>query len=398
MASVEINSKFKGLFEPLRYKVYYGGRGAGKSWAIAQALIIIGARTKLRILCTRELQNSIADSVHKLLKDWIDRFKLQEFYRVTNTGIYGANGTEFLFHGLKLTPQTIKGLEGIDLCWVEEAQTISNESWEVLIPTIRKEGSEIWLSLNPMLTTDPTYTRFLTAPFRKNQLTVKVNYPDNAFFSEELRLEMEHQKAVDYDDYLHIWEGECKKATEAQIFKGKYVVHNFEAPTDAVFYYGLDWGFSQSPLAMNRSFIVDDELYIDYEAGGLQVELDDTYKLIDTVPGMKGNVIRADNARPESISLVRRQKYRIVAVHKWPGSVEDGIEFIRKFRMVHIHTRCTETAGEFVKYSYKVNKLTGDILDTIIDANNHYIDSLRYGLQPIIKQKGEVKAVRFRGF
>ncbi len=394
---IKMNVAFKPLFKKQRYKVYYGGRGGGKSWGISIALLVLGAQTKLRILCTREVQKSIRDSVHKLLSDCISKFKLETFYRITREGIYGANGTEFLFHGLKHSVQTIKSLEGVDICWVEEARIISNESWEVLIPTIRKECSEIWISFNPDLETDPTYTRFLKAPIRKNQITAKVNYPDNLFFSDELRKEMEYQKEIDYNDYLHIWEGHCKTSTDAQIFKGKYIVETFDTPTDAVFYFGLDWGFSQDPTAVIRCFIVDKELFIDYEAGGVKVELDYTHRLIDTVPQAKANVIRADNSRPESISYVKRQGYRIEPVYKWAGSIEDGIAFIRSFKQIHIHTRCFNTANEFLLYNYKTDKLTGNILTTIIDKHNHYIDALRYGLQPMIKQRGQMTTMPIMG-
>lgn len=392
-----MNVAFKPLFEKQRYKVYYGGRGGGKSWGISIALLILGAQTKIRILCTREVQNSIRDSVHKLLSDCISKFGLDSFYRITRDGIYGLNGTEFLFHGLKHSVQTIKSLEGVDICWVEEAQCISNESWEVLIPTIRKTDSEIWLSFNPNLATDPTYTRFLNEPIRKNQLTVKVSYKDNLYFSDELKKEMEYQKEIDYNDYLHIWKGHCRTSTDAQIFKNKYVVGDFETPTDAVFYFGLDWGFSQDPTAIIRCFIVDKELFIDYEAGGVKVELDYTHRLIDSVPLAKDNVIRADNSRPESISYVKRQGYRIESVYKWAGSVEDGIAFIRSFRMIHIHTRCTKTAEEFLLYNYKKEKLTDNILTTIIDKHNHYIDALRYALQPMIKQRGQIRTMPIIG-
>jgi phage terminase large subunit len=375
---------------------YYGGRGGGKSWGIALALLVIGAQTKKRILCTREIQGSIRESVHKLLCTCIDNNNLGTFYRITRDAIYGRNGTEFIFRGLKHDPQTIKSLEGIDICFIEEAQNISNESYEVLLPTIRAKNSFIVIAFNPNLETDPTYTRWILNE-RNDQTTIKVNYWDNKFFNKELRAEMEHQKELDYDDYLHIWEGECKRASDAQIFKNKYVVEDFDSPLSVTYYYGLDWGFSQDPTAVLRCFIVENDLYIDYEAGGRQVELDLTYKLIDTIPNAKDYVIRADSARPESISFVRRQGYKIESVHKWSGSIEDGIEHIRSFKKIHIHTRCMEVASEFVKYSYKVDRLSEDILPTIVDAHNHYIDALRYALQPMIKRKGKPKLARVMG-
>ena len=386
---VKIPNKFKPLWNPKRYKVYYGGRGAGKSWSFALTLLLMGAKKKKRVLCTREVQGSMKQSVHKLLSQCIELLKLGYFYRITREGIYGRNGTEFIFYGLKHDPMQIKSLEGVDICWVEEAQKISNESWDVLIPTIRKDGSEIWISFNPNLETDPTYVKYVVNEQRENSLIVKVNYWDNPFFSDELREELEYQKELDYDDYLHIWEGHCKTASDSQIFRNKFIVEEFKASDDVVFYYGLDWGFSQDPTAVLRCYIINNELYIDYESGGTQIELDSTYKLIDAIPKSKQYTIRADSARPESISFVKRQGYKIESVHKWAGSVEDGIEHIRSFKKVHIHTRCMETASEFVKYSYKVDRVTGDILPMIIDAHNHYIDALRYALQPMIKQKGK---------
>jgi phage terminase large subunit len=393
---LQIPHAFEPLSEPHRYKCYYGGRGGGKSWGFALTLLAMGGESKKRVLCTREIQSSIRDSVHKLLCTCIDNHNLHNFYHITRDSINGRNGTEFIFHGLKHDPLQIKSLEGVDICWVEEAQKITNESWEILIPTIRKKGSEIWLSFNPNLSTDPTYQRFVVNQ-RPNQLTRKINFDENPFFSDVLQAEMEYQKELDYDDYLHIWEGECKTASDAQIFKNKYVIEDFDSPVSATYYYGLDWGFSQDPTAIIRCFIVGDDLYIDYEAGGTQVELDLTYKLIDSIPDAKKHVIRADSARPESISFVRRQGYRIESVHKWGGSIEDGIEHIRSFKKVHIHSRCMETASEFVKYSYKIDRLSEDVLPTIVDKHNHYIDALRYALQPMIKRKGQPKLARVIG-
>jgi len=395
--SVQIPKIFRPLWQPYRFKIYYGGRGAGKSWSFALTLLLMGVKQKKRVLCTREVQGSMKQSVHKLLSQCIDTLKLGMFYRITRDAIYGKNGTEFIFHGLKHDPMQIKSLEGVDVCWVEEAQKISNESWDILIPTIRKKNSEIWVSFNPNLETDPTYVKFVVNEQRDNMYVAKVNYWDNPFFGDELLDELNYQKELDYDDYLHIWEGYCKTSSEAQIFKNKFVVEDFKAPDDVVFYYGLDWGFSQDPTAVLRCYIIDRELYIDYEAGGTQIELDSTYRLIDTIPNAKQYTIRADSARPESISFVKRQGYRIESVYKWAGSVEDGIEHIRSFRKIHIHTRCMETASEFVKYSYKVDRVTGDILPQIVDAHNHYIDALRYALQPMIKRLGKPRLAKVIG-
>ena len=393
---VQIPKPFKPLFKPSRYKVYYGGRGAGKSWSFAFALLIIGVQSKKRILCTREIQGSIRQSVHQLLTTCIETLGLERFYRITRDNITGANGTEFIFHGLRHDPMQIKSLEGIDICWVEEAQKITHESWDILIPTIRKRNSEIWISFNPNLDTDPTYQKFVINK-RDDILLRKVNYDQNPFFTPELQDEVDHLKQLDHEEYLHIWEGECKKYSSSQIFRNKFRITSFETPVDATFYYGLDWGFSQDPTVILRCFVINDELYIDHEAGGVQIELDHTYKLIDAIPNAKKYIIRADSARPESISFVRRQGYHIESVHKWSGSIEDGIEFIRSFKQINIHERCMETASEFVKYSYKVDRLTGDILPVIVDEHNHYIDALRYALQPMIKMRGKPRVAKVIG-
>ena len=393
---VQIPKPFKPLFKPSRYKVYYGGRGAGKSWSFAFALLIIGVQSKKRILCTREIQGSIRQSVHQLLTTCIETLGLERFYRITRDNITGANGTEFIFHGLRHDPMQIKSLEGIDICWVEEAQKITHESWDILIPTIRKRNSEIWISFNPNLDTDPTYQKFVINK-RDDILLRKVNYDQNPFFTPELQDEVDHLKQLDHEEYLHIWEGECKKYSSSQIFRNKFRITSFETPVDATFYYGLDWGFSQDPTVILRCFVVNDELYIDHEAGGVQIELDHTYRLIDAIPDAKKYIIRADSARPESISFVRRQGYHIESVHKWSGSIEDGIEFIRSFKQINLHERCIETASEFVKYSYKVDRLTGDILPVIVDEHNHYIDALRYALQPMIKMRGKPRVAKVIG-
>lgn len=205
--SAEIPEIFEDLFQPRRYKIYYGGRGGAKSWGFADALLIKGTQTKLRILCTRELQKSITDSVHKLLSDRIGTLGLNDFYQIQNKSIEGLNGTQFLFNGLKHNAREIKSTEGIDICWAEEAENISANSWEVLIPTIRKEGSEIWISFNTNQPTDETYKRFIFAP-PSDSLVKKVSFRDNPFFPDVLEYERLELLKRDPKAYEHIWEGE----------------------------------------------------------------------------------------------------------------------------------------------------------------------------------------------
>jgi phage terminase large subunit len=217
IAKAEFPVKLEGLFKKSRYKVLFGGRGGAKSWGIARALLIKGAKDPIRILCAREFQTSIKDSVHKLLCDQIESLGLLSFYEITQTSIRGRNGTEFSFVGLKNNVANIKSYEGVDICWVEEAQTTSRLSWNVLIPTIRKEGSEIWISFNPELETDETYQRFVANP-PADCITMKVNWYDNPWFPDTLRLEKDALKARDEEAYNQVWEGLCRQTVDGAIF------------------------------------------------------------------------------------------------------------------------------------------------------------------------------------
>src|ERR1035438_1186379 len=217
--NAEFPVKLQFLFRPKRYKIAYGGRGGTKSWGFARALLILGAQKTLRILCARETQKSIADSVYKLLCDQIESLQLQYFYTITKTNIVGANGTEITFAGIRQSSVgDIKSYEGCDICWVEEAQIVSKHSWDILIPTIRKEESEIWVSFNPDLETDDTYKRFVVSP-PSNAHIEKVNWRDNPWFPEVLRQEMLDLKARSEEDYEHIYEGMCKQVVEGAIYR-----------------------------------------------------------------------------------------------------------------------------------------------------------------------------------
>lgn len=676
------------LNEHWRYKVAYGGRGSGKSYAFADACLVKALQGKVRVLCARQLQTSIRDSVHKLLCDRIFALGMESYFEITRESIRGSNGSEFIFKGIQNNVMEIKSMEGIDICWVEEAQSVSDESWEVLIPTIRKEGSEIWVTFNPDRQEDSTYIRFVLNP-PPDCKSVLVNYTDNPFFPEVLRKEMEYCKQIDYSRYEHIWLGTTIIETEAQIFRGKFELKDFEAEAGTEFYYGADWGFAclggntlvstikgdvpikdikvgdmvltregykkvlftknngakdvydvdfgygkhiiatddhriytqdgwkkvkdlkvrevicekksnlmakfinvirkgnnqtisikkqekktesiigicgnfimalfqkimmfiilmgilltttlktlfvflkvnikkfitkiksvllqkkeckklepktdiqkktgqkeeksllkqhkkgvvfvwsvirnlfspmftksfvvQSveniqihviakkntfvkrmvkslwhrltnserlvqrsvpiclrprkdkevvyditvengeffangilvhncdPTALTRSFIKDNCLYIEYEAGGVGVEMEEIPALFDSVPESRKWKIRSDCARPETISYVARHGFNCVAADKWKGSVEDGIEYLRSFEKIYIHPRCKHTYDEFKYYSYKKDKVSGDILPIVVDAWNHYIDSIRYALEPYIKNKGKMK-------
>ena len=388
--TLDIAEPFAPLFHPSRYKVFYGGRGGAKSWAFAQALVLLAMQKPLRILCARELQVSIADSVHKLLADIIERMGLGSRFEVTKQAIRSINGTEFIFKGLRHNATEIKSLEGVDICWVEEGQSVSKESWDLLIPTIRKEGSEIWISFNPGRPDDETYKRFVLEP-PDEAVVVKVGYQDNPWFPDTLRKEMEYCRRVSPADFQHIWEGEPSVLTEAQVFKGRYIIEPFETPENARFFHGADWGFANDPTALVRCFIDGDRLYVDQEAYGIGVELDETPQLFDSIPTVHKWPIKADSARPETISFMRKRGYNITAAKKWSGSVEDGLAVLKSFEKIVVHPRCRHTAEEFSLYSYKVDKNNGDVLPVLVDAWNHCIDALRYALDGYIHGQGPLK-------
>lgn len=383
---IKIPDSFRELFTPSRYKVYHGGRGSGKSWSVAAALLILSLRQPLRILCTRELQKSIGDSVHKLLCDLISTHGLDQYFDIIKTSIKSRNGSEFLFAGLRSNVAEIKSMEGIDICWVEEAQRMSEESWQILIPTIRKDNSEIWITFNPVDNDDSTYQRFVVSP-PLDSIVRRVLWNDNPYFPEPLKKEMEHDRKKDHAMYLHLWEGETRRISGAVIFAGRYVVDRFTAPDDALFHYGADWGFSQDPTTLIRCFVLDKVLYIDYEAYGVGVDIDDTPSMFDAVPGSRKWEIIGDSSRPETISYMNKSGYRVRGSKKGAGSVEDGIEFIKSFDSIVVHERCARTIHELGSYSYKVNAASGQITPLIEDRNNHCIDALRYALEPLMRSK-----------
>lgn len=217
IARAEFPEKLACLFQPSRYKVLYGGRGGAKSWGIARALLILAAQRPIRVLCAREFQTSIRDSVHKLLSDQIQSLGLLGFYEITQASIRGRNGSEFAFVGLRNNVANIKSYEGVDICWVEEAQTVSRMSWNVLIPTIRKQASEIWISFNPELESDETYQRFVVNP-PPEAVVQKINWSDNPWFPETLRLEKDALKERDLQAYNQVWEGICRQSVDGAVF------------------------------------------------------------------------------------------------------------------------------------------------------------------------------------
>lgn len=376
---------------PARFKIAYGGRGSGKSWTFARMLVLRSIQSQVRILCARELQNSVQDSVHQLLVDQIQSLGLAGAFEINESKIVSHIGSEFLFKGLrgmKNNAQQIKSLEGIDICWIEEGQTISAPSMQTITPTIRKPNSEIWITFNPDQPTDPVYQLVTNPP--EGAIVRRVNWDSNPWFKDtSLPIEREWMLKTDPDAYAHVWEGECRQNSDAQVLKGKIEVRAFVPGDWDGPYQGIDWGFASDPTAMVRCWVDKQCLYIEHEAYGVGIEIDQLPVVFDNaIPNSRMYQTRADSARPETISYLNRHGYdRIVSVEKWAGSVQDGVAFLRSFDKIIIHPRCKHTQEESRLWSYKVDRLTGDILPELQDRHNHTWDAVRYALAPMIRRK-----------
>lgn len=382
---------------PARYRIAAGGRGSGKSHAFATVLVLRALSGRLRILCAREFQRSLRESVHALLTEKIDSLRLQQFFDVTDRAIRCTpSGAEFLFEGLSSNISALKSMEGINLAYIEQGETTSKRSLEVLAPTIRAPNSEIWISVNP---DDPEApVQKLIEGTRADVRHVHVNYDANPWLPEALEAERAYMERTDQDLYHHVWLGSVRVFSDAQVFRGKYSVEPFTVPEGATGpYYGSDWGFSRDPTTLVKCWVHDKRLYVEHEAYQLGCDVDRTPALFDHVPGAKAHVIRADSARPETISYMQAHGYpRVQAVRKWPGSVEDGISFLRGYEKLIVHPRCAHTAEELRLYSFKVDKLTGDVLPKLADKFNHCIDAIRYAVEPAISQRRQGTIVPLR--
>lgn len=389
------------------YKTLWGGRASAKSWGVAEALIRIASASPITVLCTREYQVSIKHSSHKLLKQTIHRLGLDSWFTVTADKITSRAGAEFMFIGLHLNESGLRSTEGIDICWVEEAQSVSEASWRSLLPTIRKDDAEVWITFNLMDENDATYRRFVTnAP--PGSIVHKLTYEDNPYLSKRSRDDMEADKARDFHLYEHIWLGMPLKISNAVIFNGKYAVREFDDnlwKDDTIgsrLFFGMDFGFSQDPAAVLRMFPIEKDwdgkrrLYISHEAYAAGVELDELPEFMDDIPDIRDWPIFADCSRPETISHLRRRGFAISGADKWDGCVKDGITHLRGFDEIVIHPRCTNMALEARLYKYKTDPKQVDdygnekVLPIIVDANNHAWDAVRYAFNGYIQRSGAV--------
>lgn len=391
-----------------RHRGAYGGRGSGKTRSFALMTAVRGymlAESKKRgvILCSRELLNSLDESSLEEVKQAIKSNSiLTDYYDVGEKYVRTKNRRiSYVFAGLKSNLDSIKSKARILINWTDEGDSVSEYAWRKLLPTVRESGSENWITWNPEKNGSPTDLRFRkNTP--KNAIVVEINHQQNPWFTEELEVQRrEDRDSMDDEVYRWIWEGEYLEKSDAQVLHGKFKSYEFEPGKDWDGpYYGIDFGFAQDPTTGVKCWVYDSCLYVEHEGGQVELELDDTAEfLMGKCPGIENHTSRADSARPESISHLKRKGMpRIEGVKKWQGSVEDGITHLRSYREIRIHPRCKETLNEARNYSYKVDKLTGDVLPIIIDDHNHYIDAIRYALNPLIQRKGELPDVPFTLF
>jgi phage terminase large subunit len=370
------------LLADARYKGAHGGRGSGKSHFFAEMLIEECIREKTDAVCLREIQKSLKFSVKKLLENKIASMNAGAYFEVQNEQIKSAAGGVIIFQGMQdHTSDSIKSLEGFKIAWFEEAQTASQRSLDLLRPTIRAPGSQIWATWNPRFATDPI-DQLLRGPTPPpSAIVVEANYADNPWLPDELTEEMEYDKRRDPDKYAHIWLGKYQSNTSSRVFKN-WTIEEFEVDPAALIRQGADWGFSVDPTVLVQAYIVGRRLYIPYEAYRVGCEIVDTPDLFMSLPDAEKWPMVADSARPETISHLRKNGFpKITSAIKGPKSVEEGVGFLQGFDIV-VHPRCKHTIDELTLYSYKTDPLDeSKVLPVLADKDNHVIDALRYAME-----------------
>ena len=398
--SADFPAKLSFLDEPYRYKVAYGGRGSGKSWGFARALLALAIKHKLRILCAREVQRSIKQSVHQLLSDQIQSMGFGQYYEVLENEIRCVNGSQINFTGLaNNTVESIKSFEGVDIVWVEEAQTVSKKSWDILIPTIRKPNSEIWVTFNPDLDSDDTYKRFvIDTP--DNAKVVKVNWIDNPWFPKVLNAERLHSKATS-DDYDNIWEGECKSAVDGAIYaneireaqeNGRITNVPYDPELKAHVVMDLGWNDSMSICLVQKG--VSDLRIIKY--------IEDDHRTLDSysaelknLPYNWGTMYLPHDGRTKDFKhgtsaeeIMRRHGWDVRIVPRL--DVESGIKIARlNFHRCYFD-KSTERLIECLKhYRRSISPSTNEPGAPLHDEYSHGADAFRYMAVSIDDMKNE---------
>lgn len=398
---------FEPLLQPARYKGAYGGRAGTKSHGFADLAIDECLRQHIRLVCVREVQRSLEFSVKRVIEDKIAQYDLEGSpdeggFRVLDNRIETPFDGVIIFQGMQdHTAESIKSLEGFNRAWVEEAQSLSKRSLELLRPTIfRVEKSELWFSWNPRFPEDPVDDLFRGNKPRKkgepiwegpppNSVLINPSYRDNPWLSQELRDEINWDRRRDPEKYQHVWLGGYEQHSESRVFKN-WKVEEFETPDDAMFYFGADWGYSIDPTVLVRCWVKGTQLFIDREVYKIGCEIDDIPTLFDGLETGQARKwpVTADSARPETISYLQHHGYpKMQAAIKGKDSVKEGIIFLQGYDIV-VHPRCIHTEDELTHYSYKTDA-SGNVTPALEDKKNHVIDSLRYAVEGLRQPTGE---------
>lgn len=380
------------LFKPYRIKCAWGGRGSGKSWAFARALLFAAASQPLRILCAREVQKSIKESVHRLLSDQIEAMGMGHLYEVLDTEIRCRNGSLFSFVGLQShTVTSVKSYESYDICWVEEAQAVCKKSWDILTPTIRKPDSEIWITMNPILDTDETWQRFVVNP-PPSSYVAKVNWSDNPWFPDVLEEERQHAQATMLsDDYRNIWEGECRSAVEGAIYASEVQAAVMEERIRPVPYdprlkvhtiWDMGWNDAMTIILVQRGvaemriigYIEENQKTLDWYAAQLQ-QLGYNWGY-DFLPhdGFHGDYKTGKSAA----EILKRFKRRVKATPKL--TIEQGIRAGRMLfpRCYFDKVKTTRLVECLKRYRRAINAKTEEAMSPVHDEYSHGADAFRY--------------------
>lgn len=382
----------------VRYRWAYGGRGSAKTRSFALMTAVFGYQKGASgesgvILCAREFMNSLEESSMEEVKqairsvDW-----LAAYYEIGEKYIRSKDGRiSYAFAGLRHNLDSLKSKANIFLCWIDEAEGVSDMAYSKLLPTIRGHGSEVWVTWNPESEGSPTDVRFRRKPPKESDgIGCEMNYNDNPWFPKVLEGErLADQERLDQNMYAWIWEGAYLVNSERQVLAGKVTIKEF-TPTKEFGdpYHGMDFGFAKDPTTAVRVYVHDDCLWVYQEAGKVGLDIDKTSQFIrERIPFIENFPVRADSARPETISYLQRHGIpKMVSVKKWSGSVDDGVMHLRGYREIIIHPQCQNTIRESRLYSYKIDKM-GEILRAIEDNHNHYIDAIRYAITPFIKRR-----------
>jgi phage terminase large subunit len=388
---------------PARYKTAYGGRGSGKSWGVGRLLLDFGTRSRIRVLCAREIMRTISESVHQLLRDQISELGLSEFYAVTDNAIRGANGTEFYFAGLRSQDaHKLKSYEGVDICWVEEAQVVSKRSWDILLPTIRKPHSEIWITFNPELDTDETYQRFVAKP-PEGSIVIKMNYTDNPWFPEVLEFERKALLARDPEAYRNVWEGECRSAVEGAIY-AKEVSALYESgrvrpcPYDPLLpvhtVWDLGWNDQTSIALVQRASEIRVIGYIEDSHRTLA----DYAAQLRAMPYLWGQDWLPHDGRAKDYKSGKSAEEMLKAMQRDPRIVENldiesGIKAARMiFPRVYIDPSAERLLHCLKRYRRTITQATNEPGPPLHDEYSHGADCFRY-LALCVDQMGNSKPV-----